>query len=198
MTDKGASAVEDLRLGDMVQTLDHGLQPLRWIGIREIDVIDLAVNPKLRPLRIRSGALGDGLPEQDLMVSPQHRMLVRSKIAQRLFGVDEVLIPAVKLLNLSGIERVTEPVGTTYFHLLFDQHEVIFPNGTPSESLYLGEQAMKALPMELREEIIALFPEIADGNTPPQPARTIVQKNAAVQKLVERAKKNQQALVYGR
>ena len=53
-----------------------------------------------RPIRIRAGTLGNGLPEADLIVSPQHRVLVRSGIARTLFGADEVLVAAKQLLAL--------------------------------------------------------------------------------------------------
>ncbi len=91
-TPQGQCLIEDLRVGDVVQTLDNGPQIIRWIGKRELDSIDLTLKPKLRPIKIDKGALGNGLPENDLRVSPQHRMLVRSPIAARMFARDEVLI----------------------------------------------------------------------------------------------------------
>ena len=62
----GPVRVEDLKAGDDVLTLDTGTQKIRWIGSTHRDSIDLAVDPKLRPVRISAGALGEGLPAQDL------------------------------------------------------------------------------------------------------------------------------------
>ena len=57
-------------------------------------------------IRIGAGALGAGLPERDLMVSPQHRVMVRSDLARELSGQDEVLVAAKHLLAVEGIEIV--------------------------------------------------------------------------------------------
>ncbi|WP_439143571.1 Hint domain-containing protein [Planktotalea sp.] len=126
--------VEDLAQGDMVMTADHGLQPVRWIGTKTIAAAHLAAQGNLRPIRISAGALGDDLPERDLLVSPQHRMLVRSWIAQRMFDENEVLVAAKHLLALDGIDVADDVHEVTYVHFLCDTHEVVFANGALSES----------------------------------------------------------------
>ena len=93
-TPNGPRAVETLSVGDEVLTLDHGPQHIRWIGTRHLSRDDLIAKHKLLPVRIKAGALGNGLPHRDLLVSPQHRMLVRSAIAVRMFDAKEVLVPA--------------------------------------------------------------------------------------------------------
>lgn len=162
-TAKGQRPVEKLSVGDLVETADHGLQPIRWIGSRTLDAVDLAANPRLQPIRIRKGALGDRLPKRDLLVSPQHRMMVRSAVAQSLFGTDEVLVAAKHLTALEGVEVALDVTEITYVHLLFDRHEVVYAEGAQSESLYTGEQALRAVGEAARAEILALFPELADG-----------------------------------
>lgn len=162
LTDQGQCRVEDLQPGDLVWTRDHGLQPLRWRGRRTLDSIELATLSRLRPIRIMAGALGAGQPAQDLTVSPQHRVLVRSSIAQRMFGTDEILVAAKQLLELPGINIDAEATQVTYLHLLFDQHEVILSNGAETESLYPGPQAITGLGAAA-EEIFALFPELRDS-----------------------------------
>ena len=170
-TAKGQRPVEKLAIGDLVQTADNGLQPVRWIGMRTLDAVDLAANPQLRPIRIRKGALGDRLPKRDLLVSPQHRMMVRSDVAQALFGTDEVLVAAKHLLALDGVEVAEDLTEITYVHLLFDRHEVVYAEGAQSESLYTGEQALRAVGDPARAEIFALFPELAAGAEPVPGAR---------------------------
>lgn len=169
----GLTAVEELKVGDQIPTQDRGLQTIRWIGERKLSASDLTAHPKLRPVRIMAGALGAGLPERDILVSRQHRMMVSSKIAQRLFGTTEVLIPAIRLTCLPGIFVDTSVETVSYFHMLFDQHEILFAEGAPTESLYTSPLSLAAVGEEAREEILTLFPEIAELDYAPESARYI-------------------------
>lgn len=190
MTQNGACPVEDLSVGDQVLTLDNGLQTVRWIGRRKLGKKHLVLNPKLRPVRIAAGALGEGLPERDLLVSPQHRILARSRIAHRMFGVDEVLIPAKKLLPLEGVSIEQDVDSVEYFHILFDRHEIVFANGAPTESLFAGAEAMTSLSAEARAEIQALFPEISEPGFCPVAARFIPAKGRQIQMFAQRHRLN--------
>lgn len=164
-TAKGPVAVEDLKVGDLVLTLDHGLQPIRWCGQQQLSARHLAARPALRPVRISAGALGPDLPASDLLVSPQHRILVRSAVARRMFGADEVLVAAKQLTQIDGIapDQAADPV--TYFHILFDRHEIVISNGAPTESMYTGAEALKSVSIAARQEICELFPELVDGGS---------------------------------
>lgn len=173
-TPHGEVAIEDLREGDLVLTRDHGAQPIRWIGKTVIGAARLAVSPQLRPIRIKAGALGDNSPATDLVVSPQHRVLVRSKIAQRMFGTSEILVAARQLLQLDGIDIAGDLAGVEYFHMLFDRHEVVVSNGAETESLFTGPQALKALGRAARDEIFAIFPELRDAGAVIEAARPMV------------------------
>ena len=154
-TDQGERPIEDLLAGDMVLTMDHGYQPIRWIGSSKRAAIgDLA------PILIRKGALGN---DRDLRVSPQHRMLLQGWQAEMLFGEVEVLATAKSLLNDHSILR-DEGGAVEYFHMLFDTHEIIYAEGCPSESFHPGKQGWKALDQATRDEILTLFPQLADGN----------------------------------
>ena len=173
-TDRGKIAVEALSVGEMVLTLDNGFQPLRWIGMRKIDAATLVANPALRPIRIRAGVLGRNLPEQDLLVSPQHRVLARSRIAARLFGTSEVLVAAKQLLQLPGVDIAAEFEAVTYVQLLFDRHEIIYSNGAQTESLYTGAEALNSVDPAARTEILTIFPELRDNMDAALSARPMV------------------------
>ena len=167
----GPQPIESLKVGDLVLTADHGLQPVRWIGRRCLGSEALAAKPRLRPVRIKAGALGEGLPERDLLVSRQHRVLIRSKIAVRMFDTAEILVPAIKLTEVPGIFVDEEVDCVEYFHLLFDRHQIIYAEGAAAESLFTGPEALKAIGAEAREELFLLFPEIARPDHAPTPAR---------------------------
>lgn len=137
-TPDGPRPVQTLQLGDLVTTMDNGAQPVRWHHCWQVQT-----TRKTAPVRIKAGALGDGVPRRDLLVSPQHRIMVRSAIAARMFGAFEVLVPAKKLLGLPGISQDPQAQRVTYAHFMCDTHEVVFANGTPAETLYPGPQARR-------------------------------------------------------
>ncbi|MBT8410739.1 MAG: Hint domain-containing protein, partial [Octadecabacter sp.] len=157
-TDTGPVTVESLKEGDLVRTLDNGLQPIRWIGKRRISGLgDMA------PVRIRAGALGN---YRDLFVSPQHRMLIHDWRSEIYFGEPQMFVAAKHLINDKTITR-TPCSDVTYVHMTFDRHEVIFAEGAPSESLHLGSVALTALDRAAQAEVLSLFPELEQA--PPAP-----------------------------
>lgn len=172
-TEKGAIPVESLKVGDRVLTQDSGYKEIQWIGCATVSSSTLRANKNLRPIRIRAGALGADLPSEDLIVSPQHRVLMRSKINIRMFETAEVLVAAKKLLGFEGVERVDDCKPVEYYHFLFDCHEIVFANSAPTESLYTGRQALTSISEKARAEIFLLFPELAEDAYRPVPARHI-------------------------
>lgn len=153
-TERGEVAIEELAVGDRVLTLDNGYQAVRWIGS-----VHRPAQGALAPVRIRAGAMGN---ERDLLVSQQHRVLLRGWQASLLFGESEVLLAAKTLVNDRSI-RIEEGGAVEYFHMLFDRHEIVFAEGTPSESFHPGVEGWSALDEAARTEILALFPELADN-----------------------------------
>ncbi|MBL4749898.1 MAG: Hint domain-containing protein [Amylibacter sp.] len=154
VTDAGEKAIEDLAAGDMVMTKDHGLQEMRWIGSRTVPAKD-----NFAPIMIKAGAMAN---DRDLLVSPQHRMVVEGWKSELLFGEREVLAAAKHLVNNDTI-YVQSGGMVEYFHMLFDTHEIVFANGAASESFHPGEVGINALSNEARDEIYNLFPELRDN-----------------------------------
>ncbi len=191
-TEQGLQAVECLKVGDRILTRDHGFQPLRWIGSKHVTPHRLDLQPNLRPIRIAAGALGHGCPDRDLVVSPQHRILVGSAIAERMFGVPEVLVAAKHLLGLEGVTVGDAGQGVTYLHLLFDDHQTLRSNGAWTESLYVGPGALDALPAAARREIMTLFPQLSQGAVPAPSRRLLTGKEG--RRLTLRHAKNRRAL----
>jgi len=155
-TDSGPLAVEAIRPGDLVRTLDRGLQPVIWTGRRTVPG-----RGAMAPVEIEAGALGNW---RDLVVSPQHRMLIEGWRAEVYFGQAQVLVAALHLVNGRTIRQVPRS-RVTYVHLALAAHEVIFAEGIPSESLHLGAMATTMLDAAQRAEIVALFPELAETDT---------------------------------
>lgn len=154
-TPRGPRLIEDLQPGDPVLTRDNGAQTLRWIGHRTV-----AATGAFKPIRLCKGSFG---ATQDLLLSPQHRVLVAHYWAQLWFGTDEVLVKAKDLVNDLTVRPDNELGQVTYFHLLFDNHEVITANGVPCESFLPGPAMQHQFDPESRCEILSLFPAMCQG-----------------------------------
>ena len=162
-TPGGRRLVETLEVGDLVATRDHGAQPIRLVARRQLNRAALAAAPHLTPVLIRKGALGGGLPEADIKVSPQHRMAIDGWRAEALFGAPSVLAPAAALVNDRTIRVAHGARSVDYIHILFDRHEIVFANGAPTESLFPGDQVVDGLERAARDELLEIFPELATG-----------------------------------
>lgn len=153
-TTRGQVAVEDLEMGDMVVTRDRGAQPVRWVGSQTV-----VGQWAFAPICIAKGAMGN---TRDLLVSPNHRMVLEGRQMEVLFGTSETLVAASLLVNDTNI-RPAPKAAVEYFHVLFDQHEVIFAEGIPTESFHPGQGGVDALSAATRDEILQLFPQL-DGD----------------------------------
>jgi Ca2+-binding RTX toxin-like protein len=153
MTPQGPVAIETLKPGDLVETLDHGPQPLLWIGQRHVNDAELTANEELRPIRISKGALGN---HRAMFVSRQHGMMIGS----------DHLVRAIHLArDMPGVRIAHGKREVTYVHLFFAQHESIFAEGIPSESFYPGRTALRMLSPEARATFNRLLPALANAET---------------------------------
>ena len=158
-TPKGERRVEELQVGDRVITRDNGIQEIRWTGAKPISWQEMQGANHLKPILITAGSLGNGLPERDMMVSPNHRVLVANDRTALYFDEREVLAAAKHLVNNKGIFQV-EPRGTTYLHFMFDNHEVVLSDGAWTESFQPGDHSLKGIGNAQRNELFELFPEL--------------------------------------
>ena len=123
LTERGEVAVEALRVGDRVRTaLGGAMEPITWIGRREVDCARHPNPREVWPVRVAAGAFGAGRPHADLFLSPRHAVYV-----------NEVLIPIRHLINGSTITQVPMDQ-VTYYHIELPQHDVLLAQGLPSES----------------------------------------------------------------
>ena len=186
LTARGPMPIEALIPGTRVWTRDHWLQRVHHIYARSFTRKAMGRNPQLCPVRIRAGALGPGRPARDMLVSPQHRMLVTGEVVQRMLGVPEALVPACKLTPLPGIRQIWPDHPVVYIHLAFARHEIIEADGCLTESFYPGDAALGTLPPETVAEYRALFGV-------PKPVRPLVEEARAT-RLVIRHRRNAKPL----
>ncbi len=179
-TAKGERLVEELKVGDRIITRDNGIQEIAWVGHKEMTGKQLVQNPHLKPILIKAGALGNGLPERDMMVSPNHRVLVASELTQLYFEENEVLAAAKHMVGTQGIHAI-DVMSTTYVHFMFERHEVVLSNGAWTESFQPGDYSLKGIGNSQRNEIMELFPDLAtkSGLEGYQSARKALKKHEA-------------------
>ncbi|MBO9400838.1 Hint domain-containing protein [Shimia sp. R9_3] len=175
----GEKAVEALEVGDEVLTRDNGFQKVRWLGQVSFSGADLKSHPQFRPIRIRRDAFGPGMPHRDMLVSPQHRVLLLGWRAELWCGEREVLAAATHLVNDRTVTVAHDVPAVTYVHVQFDQHEIITSDGLATESFNPGPQSLKALPNASRRELFALFPELKTGAFVSETARPVAHQREA-------------------
>ena len=158
-TPKGMIAIEHLREGDQVQTKDNGAQDVQWIGARRMSGARLFAMPELRPVRFLAGSLGS-VPDEELLVSPHHRILLQGDAARDLFNTPEVLIAAKDLVNGNSIRVDHNVREVTYVHLLLENHQVLWANGVETESFHPASAALATLNPEDRARLLAAHPEL--------------------------------------
>ncbi|MDX8348980.1 Hint domain-containing protein [Cognatiyoonia sp. IB215446] len=159
-TPKGEQPVETLKAGDRVLTRDNGIQHITWAGKKELKLDDLKLSPNLMPIIIRKGALGDDLPERDMIVSPNHRVLIVSDMAKLYFGESEVLMTAKHMTRMEGVEVMNAPQAT-YIHFMCQNHEIVLSDGAWTESFQPGDYSLQGVDADQRKELFLLFPELA-------------------------------------
>jgi hypothetical protein len=160
-TPEGPRLVEELCEGDRVQTRDSGAQDIRWIGSRRMTGARLFAMPRLRPVRLRAGALGGDVPDATLLVSPEHRVLVRGDVTRALFNTPEVLVMARDLVNNDSVAVDLASREVTYIHLLLPGHEIIWANGVETESFHPASAALSTLTEADRARLLMLDPNLA-------------------------------------
>lgn len=189
-TADGRVPVEELASGDRLVTRDRGLQRLRWVGECGLGAAGLAFRPGLAPVRIARGALGGGLPERDLVLAPDHRLMLRHRRAQELFGRAEVMVAAGDLVGLPGVGRIVPARGADrqvhFLQLMCEGDALVRIEGLWCETFQPGAARLSGLSLEDRAALVALQ---AAGSGPrgvlsgPGPHRPVLSR-AAVRELM--------------
>lgn len=192
MTPEGNRAVETLQPGDLVVTHDFGQQTIRWTRSNNPPLEGAADEDK--PVEIKRGALGRNLPARDLVVSPQHRILVGGGgQLQQIFST-EAFVPAKSLTGIPGIRHIETTAGFTWVHFACDRHEVVTANGCLSETLLLGPMVVNGLSSSEREQVTNIFgvrarPDAALNGPPARKCLTVgAAKRQIAKHLKERAR----------
>ena len=162
-TPGGDRLVKDLGEGDRICTKDNGIQTIRWTASRQITGDRLTAMPHLRPIRMRAHVLAEGRPDEDLVVSPDHRVLVKGTVAQALFNTSEVLVAARDLVNDGAIRIDHRCRGVEYIHLMLDQHQIVWANGVEVESFHPAAMNTDNIDPDQRAGLWEQFPQAREN-----------------------------------
>lgn len=160
-TPRGLRPIETLGAGDCILTKDNGPQEVLWTGRRRVDGARLYAMPYLRPIRFRTGALGVGRPDDDLLVSPQHRMVVKGGAVRDLFNTPEVLVAAEDLVNGRSVTVDATLREVTYIHILFERHQIVWANGLQTESFHPSNTSLMTIAPDQRAALLDIVPALA-------------------------------------
>jgi hypothetical protein len=144
-TPTGEAAVETLRHGDLVLTADGRSLPVIWLGRQTVSTV-FGDAQRVLPIRIKAGALADNVPARDLLISPDHAILIDGFLAQ-----------AAALVNgLSIVRETAVPSIFTYYHVELEEHALILAENTPAETFVDNADRMR---FDNWDEHLALYPE---------------------------------------
>lgn len=167
----GDRRIENLRPGDLVVTRDDGLQPVRLVFSQTFSAAEIAADPSLAPLHFKARAIGPMMPQRPLTVGGAHRILVPGWRLENADDRTSFLVAARDLASAqdeSYSQRLHGDV--TYYHVIFDRHQVFTANGLPVESFLPNPVTMSGMKMEVTQQITEIFPELTRSPSSYPPA----------------------------
>ena len=122
-------AVETIKVGDIVKTFDWKMNQTTnatviWVGQKHTNVKTyLSDDLAGYPVRILKNAISENVPNEDLLVTPEHCLFF-----------DGNFVPARMLVNGRSIYYDYSITSYDYYHIETEQHSVIWANGMLTES----------------------------------------------------------------
>lgn len=182
LTMDGYMLVGDLQVGDLVMTKDNGPQSIHWIGRRKICFLNEETD--LKPVVFPQGSLGTNVPFEDLITSPQHRIVLTGEQVKAVASENEALAAAKLLIGSHGVRIARGKRIVEYVSLLFAEHQILNANGVEVESLLPRPYARTFLPTHQVSEIEALFPGVfSDEFESIYPASRLILSSQEIKKI---------------
>jgi hypothetical protein len=157
----GLRRIELVRPGDLIVTRSNGLQPVGMIWKRTVSHDDMRLNPVLAPIRLKPRAIGPMMPQRDLLVAQDHRLLIPGF---RVAGVPDTTCVLAEAHEIAGtsdsifVDRSLETV--TYYQVVFDSHQILTANGQPVESFLPNASAIATLNTAMRDALVQRYPQL--------------------------------------
>ena len=152
-TVSGEVRIEQLEPGNCVVTAHGQAVPIRWIWT---GTQPLGYEPNAAPIRFREGCFAPNVPSRNLVVSAQHRIAVGQN--GQIPDLRPAFMPAKAMTKLSGTHIVSRHKDIQWWHIICNQHCLIFANGVVSETMLLGPQTYRYFSNSQRRAIRTALP----------------------------------------
>lgn len=160
-TAQGPVAVEDLRPGDQVETVEYGPTEVLWVGSMTLGPRpDSPTPPDARMTRITPDAFGLGKPMSNVMFGPGARILAPATHLRQQMGNAPVLTPVRHLVDGNGVIEITPPRPVTVYHLCLSRHATINAGGLSAESYHPGTGFEREMGEKMLGLFLSFFPHI--------------------------------------
>lgn len=163
-TPQGPRPVEALQPGDRVITYKSGTRRIHWVGQKTLPVERTRLHKPYWPVHIPAGALGN---RKAIQLSPQHRVHLSGPVIEMLFGLPDVLGPAIGFCGQGGVHQVCPSGPVTYVHFACGQHELVYSDGLISETLYVPDH-LSGPDHAMEQELAGLLNESSEALACPQ------------------------------
>lgn len=174
----GLRRIEIIRPGDLVVTRANGLQPVQMVWKRTLTREQIERHPDLAPIRLKPRAIGPMMPQRDLLVAPDHRLLIPGFRLAGLPADQCVLAEARELSGLSDdVHTDTSMESVSFFQLVFDCHQVFAANGLPVESFLPDATGVMQLDSTHHGALVDRFPELATNPMSFPPSAYRIERN---------------------
>ncbi|MEL6644393.1 MAG: Hint domain-containing protein [Pseudomonadota bacterium] len=163
----GGRRAENIRKGDLIVTRDNGLQAVRMVWTRTVTEAEIAADPSLAPVRLKPRSIGPMMPQRDLLVAPDHKVLVPGYRLADMPDTASYLIAARDVADASDEAFQDRGQGdVTYYNIVFDSHQVFCVDGLPVESYMPSEQTVRTLDEATRADLEATLRATPDDFVP--------------------------------
>jgi antigen 43 len=118
--------IDAIQPGDTVAVRRGGemvLESVTWVGKSRINLSRHARPELAAPIRVKVGALAANTPTRDLLLSPEHCLIIGGRC-----------VPVKLLINGGSIAREYPAEPFEYYHLELEKHGILIADGAEAES----------------------------------------------------------------
>ncbi len=154
-TPDGPVAVEDLKPGMMVDTVDAAPACIVWTGTTAATPVGNGAKPDYL-FRITEGSYGLGQGRPDLVLGPGARLMTPGQLGRDTGRLQ----PVADLADGHQVVQVAPRTAVQLYHFALPSHRLVRVNDIAIESFHPGHAASLSISDDLFGQFLSLFPQI--------------------------------------